>query len=156
MLIGFRRYYIIYTIPTFSFIFLLCRHTKRDNCAIRHTYICCMIKYPSHLLMNRSGSGHSFFGPSGAILVFGPNFCGLPSLSYLCRPIFAIFCQIFCSQAIFEIQKVTGFPKFGLVWITGQGLTQPYLGKSEKLCKGSLLVFDLNLVFDDDNKCKHA
>ena len=142
MLIGFRRYYIIYTIPTFSFIFLLCRHTKRDNCAIRHTYICCMIKYPSHLLMNRSGSGHSFFGPSGAILVFGPSFGGLPSLPYFAR--------------FFAHRQFLRFPKFGLVWITGQGLTQPYLGKSEKLCKGSLLVFDLNLVFDDDNKCKHA
>ena len=155
MLIGFRRYYIIYTIPIFQFYFFTMQTYKtRQLC--NQTYICCMIKYPSHLLMNRSGSVHSFFGPSQAILVFGPSFCGLPSLSYLCRPIFAIFCQIFCSQAIFEIQKVTDFPKFGLVWITGQGLTQPYLGKSEKLCKGSLLVFDLNLVFDDDNKCKHA
>ena len=153
MLIGFRRYYIIYTIPTFSFIFLLCRHTKRDNCAIRHTYICCMIKYPSHILWIGVSPVILYFGPSWAIF-FDPDLCGLPSFSISIN--FCLILADFLLRGNFwgsksnRILKI--WPGLGL----GQGLTQPYLGKSEKPCKGSLLVFDLNLVFDDDNKCKHA
>ena len=123
-----------YLYNTYIQFYFFTMQTYKTRQLCNQTYICCMIKYPSHLLMNRSGSGHSFLARARPFWFLAQVFVG-------CQ-----VCPIYVGQFLpdfarfFAHRQFLRFPKFGLVWITGQGLTQPYLGKSEKLCKGSLLV----------------